>query len=161
MKKISILLALLLIITMPGVAASSSSEIISSTSNPVSSDVPLRNNPFTYHYETTPLVLLRVKHFTQKQAYERDYFAEVIAKIFESNKYTFPLSIGVKLYNAINPTHMQAGTLKVWKGEKKQIATSGITGKSHVVNRWLIYRTLYIGEDGRVLLDQTGSVRQR
>lgn len=120
--------------------------------------IQIRNNPFTYSYEYDELTLTTNEHFTQSEAQNRDKWIDVIAIGLMLNKYTLPIGAAISIYNALDGSHKQAGTLKIWTGEKRQIATSVITGKSHVANRWLEYKIMYIGDDGSVLVNRNGSV---
>lgn len=115
------------------------------------------NNPFTYSYEYDDLRLTHSAHFNQQEAHDRDKWIDGIS-IGLTNKFTLGIGVAIGIYNALDGSHKQPGTLKIWSGEKRQIATSTITGKSHIANRWINYRIMYIGDDGSTLVDKSGSV---
>ncbi len=163
------LVSLALLISRPQ-PVSASSETDSSPLTPVETSTAhmrpvlnlLRNNPFTYHYETTPMKLLTTQHYTAQEAFERDFAFRLMVETLKNYSYTEFLGRVIELYSAVFDRSInEAGTLKIWGGEKRKIATSGITEKSHVVDRWFTYRFLYTGDDGSVLLDRSGSLRAR
>lgn len=77
------------------------------------------------------------------------------------NGYTMPLGAIIGIYNEFDGSHKNPGTLKIWTGEKREIAISKITGESHVVNKWFNYKIVYIGEDESTLLNKSGIVHER
>lgn len=119
------------------------------------------NNPFTYSYEYDDMRLAHSEHFNQAQANDRDKWIDAIAVGLVCNGYTMPIGAMIGIYNAFDGSHRNPGTLKIWTGEKRQIATSKITGESHVVNKWFNYKIVYIGEDGSTLLNKSGTVHER
>lgn len=52
----------------------------------------------------------------------------------------------------------KSGYLEIYTGEKRQIATSTITGKSHISARWAKYRFVFIAENGMILMDRKGEL---
>lgn len=131
--------------------------------NPMENDSPkmLHNNPFTYSYEYDPLLLTASRHFTQAEANDNSKWLDVLAIGLGATKYGIPLALLIEISAKIEGTYNQPGTLKVWSGEKREIATSTLTGSSHVTNTWLQYRIMFIGDDGSVLRDYSGSVHLR
>ncbi len=131
--------------------------------NVEASAVPLRNNPFTYHYETTPLTYSGSYTITQQQASAETLFYDVIGSILGKIPYVGDAySWGFLAVSTVaNPILGKAGTMKIWSGNKKRIATSTITGKSHVVDDRALYRFVFTDPGGTVLMDKSGQVRMR
>lgn len=124
---------------------------------------PLRNNPFTYHYETIPRTYVGKYTITQQQASNNNLLYGAIGTILGAVPYVgVAYSAGFLVVSAIaDPISGKAGTMEIWSGTKKKIATSVITGKSHVVDEWALYRFVFTDQSGTVLMDKSGQVRMR
>lgn len=125
--------------------------------------VELRNNPFTYHYETIPLTYVGKNEITQQQASNNILLYGAIGTILGVVPYVgVAYSAGFLAVSTIaDPILGKAGTMRIWSGTKKKIATSVITGKSHVVDEWALYRFVFTDQSKTVLMDKSGKVRMR
>lgn len=124
--------------------------------------VVLRNNPFTYHYESDPLVFKNRTYISQEQANNDQIRMDLISKGFSfCGKLCGPiLSTSFDLIRSLaNPIEGKAGYFEIYSGEKRRIATSGITGKSHVDATWATYKFIFYTDNGLIYLNRSGEVR--
>lgn len=151
-KMLGILLALLLVFSPVVQAKSAISDQGAST----------LNNPFTYRYEYDPLVYKGKTRYT-KQDIENYYrMVGTVGSIMDFAGSTNTISFILEgMARLLNPIKDAPGYLKIYTGEKRKIATSGITGKSHVAQRWLTYRMVFVSDSKGVVLDKKGETKKR
>ncbi len=124
--------------------------------------VELRNNPFTYHYEETPLSFVGTYKTSHSDIQTILRFHFVVGSILTVTPF---LSVAYQANNFyasfFDPVYGIPGTITMWSGSRKKIATSGITGKSHVVDEWALYHIMFTDEGKHILMNETGKVRMR
>ena len=124
--------------------------------------VVLRNNPFTYRYESDPLVFKNRTYISQEQANNDQLRMDLISGGFslcgEPHGPILSTSFDLIRYLA-NPIEGKAGYFEIYSGEKRRIATSGITGKSHVDAIWATYKFIFYTDNGLIYLNRSGEVR--
>lgn len=124
--------------------------------------VELKNNPFTYHYEETPLSFVGAYEISHSDMQTISRFHSVVGAILNITPF---LSVAYQVNNFyasfFDPVYGTPGTITMYSGSRKKIATSGITGKSHVVDEWALYHIMFVDEGNHTLLNETGQVRMR
>lgn len=120
----------------------------------------VRNNPFYYRYEETPLVFKGRNYISKKDAATQESLSTLLSMILSKvPKYGDLFSKGYDLMIILYyPILGKSGYLEIYTGEKRQIATSTITGKSHISARWAKYRFVFIAENGMILMDRKGEL---
>ena len=122
-----------------------------------------RNNPFYYRYEEDQFKYRRKTEITKSMADSASVIYSTIGNIIG----TVPeigggMSIAFSVVSYIaDPIAGKVGTLEVWSAERRKIATSVITGKSHIADRWALIRVRFTDASTKAVIERNTKVRIR